>query len=191
MPWVQVSTYSPKFKELILYVARKSEGDERFGAGKLNKILFFIDFDHYHDTGKSISGERYQRIQRGPAPVLLKPVLREMEDDDKTLTIKRVALGGPYKDQARAVALRDAKTSLFTTDELRRIDATIEKYWQLNASEIAARAYELPGVKVAGEGEEIPYQTAMISTKPWTREDTARAQRFAKKQGWAVAEPAP
>ena len=35
-----------KFRELILNISEQSEGDSTFGAVKLNKLLFYIDF-HY------------------------------------------------------------------------------------------------------------------------------------------------
>ena len=40
-----------KFRELILYVARRSEDDKYFGAVKLNKILYFSDFNAYRELG--------------------------------------------------------------------------------------------------------------------------------------------
>ena len=39
------STYNEeKFKELVLYISRRSEHDQAFGAIKLNKLLVFSDF---------------------------------------------------------------------------------------------------------------------------------------------------
>jgi hypothetical protein len=34
-----------KMKELILYLASKSEDDPRFSSTKLNKLLFYCDFE--------------------------------------------------------------------------------------------------------------------------------------------------
>ena len=56
-----------KFRELVLYVARKSEADPRFGATKLNKILFYADFWAYSKLGRSISGQKYRRLDQGLA----------------------------------------------------------------------------------------------------------------------------
>ena len=51
-----------KLQELILYVAKVSEGDPTFGLVKLNKILFFSDFRHFLDTGQSITGQEHQKL---------------------------------------------------------------------------------------------------------------------------------
>lgn len=49
-------TFDPaKFKALMLYAAEKSRGDPRFGAIKLNKILFFSDFLSYGLTGRAVT----------------------------------------------------------------------------------------------------------------------------------------
>ncbi|HZQ34888.1 MAG TPA: hypothetical protein VFD32_03070 [Dehalococcoidia bacterium] len=47
---------SRKLGELILYVAEKSSDDPRFGATKLNNILFFSDFLAFGQLGRSITG---------------------------------------------------------------------------------------------------------------------------------------
>jgi hypothetical protein len=47
-----------KLQELILYVAKMSEGDPAFGAIKLNKLLFYSDFRAFLDARKSITRRR-------------------------------------------------------------------------------------------------------------------------------------
>ena len=70
-----------KLRELILLIARSSERDEHFGATKLNKILFYSDFWAYRKLGRSITGEVYRKLEHGPAPKRLLPVVRRMEKD--------------------------------------------------------------------------------------------------------------
>ena len=57
-----------KLRELILYIAHKSKSDPRFGAVKLNKLLYYADFTAYRLLGKSITGAEYQHLSEGPAP---------------------------------------------------------------------------------------------------------------------------
>ena len=57
-----------KMRELILYVASKSQHDPKFGSTKLNKILFFADFAFYFKHGRSVTGQEYMRLKHGPAP---------------------------------------------------------------------------------------------------------------------------
>ena len=58
-----------KFRELVLYIAEQSEGDPRFGAVKLNKILYYSDFEAFRVLGESITGATYRKLSEGPAPL--------------------------------------------------------------------------------------------------------------------------
>src|ERR1035438_9553158 len=40
-----------KLGELIIYISKKSAGDSRFGATKLNKLLYFSDFLSFGNFG--------------------------------------------------------------------------------------------------------------------------------------------
>ena len=68
-----------KFKELVLYIARKSECDPRFGATKLNKLLFFSDFLAFKRLGSPITGQTYFKLDHGPAPRRMLPLKERMQ----------------------------------------------------------------------------------------------------------------
>src|SRR5260370_615255 len=55
-----------KFAELVLHVARETEADRRCGRVKLNKILFFADFESFRTLGASITGQDYLKFDKGP-----------------------------------------------------------------------------------------------------------------------------
>lgn len=164
-----------KFRELIVYVATKSSNDKRFGAAKLNKLLFFIDFESYTRLGRSITGARYRRIQRGPAPAALLPARRELLRSGE-IEIQTVPMGRD-KDQERVVARRAPRIDLFTPDEQELIDEVVTRFGDLNGAEISAEAYRLPGVAVAAEEEDIPYDTSFIQTGPWSAEEINLARK--------------
>lgn len=63
-----------KRRELILYLASRSEEDPRFSSTKLNKLLFYCDFTAYRQLGQSITGHGYQKLQFGPAPKAMLPI---------------------------------------------------------------------------------------------------------------------
>ena len=66
-----------KFAELLLYVARRLDGDPAGGAVKLNKVLFYAEFAHVRAHGQPISGAEYEKLENGPAPRRLLPVRRD------------------------------------------------------------------------------------------------------------------
>src|SRR5437660_6974881 len=51
-----------RYKELVLYICQKCATDQKFGATKLNKILYFSDFLAYAELGEPITGFEYQRL---------------------------------------------------------------------------------------------------------------------------------
>ena len=65
-----------RFKELVLYVCEKCVADPRFGATKLNKILYFADFLAYAESGEPITGMEYRENLNGPARRRLLPSAR-------------------------------------------------------------------------------------------------------------------
>ena len=65
--------------ELILYIASRCERAQYFGKTKLNKILFYADFLYYKKTGDSITGQEYMRLDQGPAPRRLVPVVEALK----------------------------------------------------------------------------------------------------------------
>ena len=51
---------------------------------KLNKLMFYADFQHYRQTGRSISGLRYRAIQYGPVPEHYDTLYDNIEGIEKT-----------------------------------------------------------------------------------------------------------
>ena len=72
-----------KFRAALLYVARESKDDIRFGLTKLNKILYFSDFKAFAILGCAITGATYRRLDYGPVPSVLLDVLCEMEAEGR------------------------------------------------------------------------------------------------------------
>lgn len=52
-----ISPKDPSYviKQIILYIAKKLETKDSFGETLLNKLLYFIDFNHYERTGELIT----------------------------------------------------------------------------------------------------------------------------------------
>ncbi|MGH2361794.1 MAG: Panacea domain-containing protein [bacterium] len=162
-----------RLKELILHIARQSEGDETFGAVKLNKILFNADFTAYVKLGKSITGQKYFALEYGPAPRRLKPVLADMVRR-REAAIREDDFHG-YR-QRRAFALREADLSLFDSEEIALVDHIIRDWRNLTGTELSQASHRFIGWKVAAEGESIPYSVALVCR----REPTKKEQEVAK-----------
>lgn len=160
-----------RLRELILLIAMRSEGDEPFGAVKLNKLLFYADFLSYVKFGESITGQEYQALVNGPAPRRMVPVLTRMQRDE-VLAIRENDYYG--KNQQRAFALQDPDISQFDYAEMELVDKVIKHFWGKNATEMSIESHHFVGWKLAKQGETIPYSVALVGSREPTPAERKR-----------------
>jgi hypothetical protein len=168
-------TPQDKLKNLILLVTEKCTGyrDRHYASTKLNKLLFFSDFLAYRELGRAITGLDYQRLQNGPAPVCMKPILEEMEQRDKSLGWKRewrFFLSREYEYRI-PVAYKDPDLSLFSNEEVELVDRVVREHLHESAAEISNRAYEEFGLRDFKILQKIPYGLALIGKGELSQED--------------------
>src|SRR4051794_31046134 len=68
-----------KLRELIVYLADKCAPDPRFGAVKLNKLLYFIDAFAFAKFGQPVTGVEYMKQKRGPVPRRMVPAIAALK----------------------------------------------------------------------------------------------------------------
>jgi hypothetical protein len=162
-----------KLRELIVYVARRCRGDEKFGKTKLNKILFWADFNAYQLHGKSITGQEYLKKQYGPVGEATAAALAELVEagdiDIANLT---------YFTQKRQVptAMREANLDDFSGWEIALVEDVIRQVRPMNATEVSDLSHEFIGWRVAAFGDAIPYDTVFLDDSPVTEEEEAWAR---------------
>lgn len=157
-----------KFHELMLYVAQRSEKDDNFGAVKLNKILFYSDFLAYVKLGKSITGENYRRLPKGPAPVRL---VKEREVLVKTKRAARKYVDRHGRTQDRLLALCEPDMSDFSGEEVAVVAQVLDSCSKFNGEDISDLSHNFHGWLEAKDGEVIPYETALVSSRKATEEE--------------------
>ena len=170
-----------KFAELLLYVAERSEEDIRFGATKLNKIMYFSDFLAYGMWGESITGATYRRLPRGPVPSELLSTQEQLIGAGRAILKETQYFN---RIQQRLVAVKETDRSLFNGAELALVDQVIAALKGHNASEVSELSHCEIGWKLASGDEDIPYSTVFLSSDPPTTADQRRALDLAKEYGW-------
>jgi hypothetical protein len=160
-----------KLRELILLISEWSQADPKFGAIKLNKLLFHCDFSAFLTFGEPITGQEYFALPQGPAPRHLKPVTDKMRKKEE-LAYKEVPYYGHL--QKRPIALRSANLSVFSAAQVDLVRQTVQKFWNMSATEISDQSHIFLGWKVAQEKETIPYSTALVGRRPPTTEERER-----------------
>jgi hypothetical protein len=172
-----------KFKGLILYVARKCVRDEGFGKTKLNKVLWWSDFQAFARLGESITGAKYMRLPWGPAPTPLLPVLKSMEDDGLVTISARATRGGHTQERVRA--RREPDLSLFSKAEIKLVDRVIDALWDKRAVGVSNLSHKKSvGWTLAQDREIIPYETVFLSSRKPSAADRKWARETAKIHGW-------
>lgn len=173
--------YDPdKFKELVVYVASKTDGDPKCGDLKLNKLLYFMDVTAFRRTGKPITGAAYKHQPRGPIAVPLLPARKELVQQNRVAVYTRNYEGF---DQTATEARDDPRTALFEPNELSLIDEVIEKFRDFDGTAMERIAHDEPGWKLTEENERIPYRAALIAKSASPRA-IQRGYELASHLGW-------
>ncbi|HTE86075.1 MAG TPA: Panacea domain-containing protein [Dehalococcoidia bacterium] len=169
-----------KLAEMIVYIAQRSGDDDKFGAVKLNKILYYADFIAYRRLGHAISGTEYQHVEEGPAPRRLVPVRNELAQTGAITLYEQEHFG---RVQQRIKAERLPDLSLFTLDEIAILDEVLQELRPLNGKEVSERSHREPGWKLTEDLQTIPYRTAWLSPEPMDEEQIETAIEIARRHG--------
>jgi hypothetical protein len=170
-----------KLRELIIYIASLSQNDRNFGATKLNKLLFYADFLAYQKFGSAITGQEYQALPQGPAPRRLKPVMERMK---RAGDLKQERRKSGRFDQIRPVPIRTADLSKFSGPEVDLISNVVQRFWNLNATEISNESHFFLGWQLGVQGETIPYSVILIGNRKPTEAEKRKGralQKFARE----------
>jgi len=174
-----------KFEELLLYLARRSEGDPLFGAVKLNKLLFYSDFLAYARLGRPITNQRYQRLKNGPAPRRLLPVRNQLISNHAAALQQVRAPGGVYL-QDRLVALRDANLKVFTGEEIGLVNEIIEHCLPHSGTDLSEATHRFIGWMAVEDSEDIPYEMVFVHVRELTVAEDAFARSLKVPVEFAV-----
>lgn len=151
-------------EKLINAIIYFIENTSLLGKTKLFKLLYFLDFEHFKETGRSVTGLEYQAWKMGPVPVALQEEIGNPEKDlSEKIEIEVIEGNKGYKPtNFVAKAIFDA--SHFTKRELRLLENIASRYDLCNAKEMVFwthieqepwhRVWEIENRK----HEKIPYE---------------------------------
>ena len=112
-----------RLREMILYVAQHCATAERFGAIKLNKILWKADFDAFAARGVPVTGRQYHRLHSVQAPERCHVCIPTCSETS-LIRVERINLWtnerGEDIIELRTIAQADPNVErLFNSDDLR------------------------------------------------------------------------
>lgn len=162
-----------KMKNLILYIAQKSQSDAFFGVTKLNKLLFFCDFFAFMKLGNAVTWYRYLVMPHGPVPQKINSLINEMVKDGfcSKQEEKFYGLG-----QKKIKHEKEADMNDFTKDEVMLIDDIILELKDKSAGEVTALSHTYPAWSAFKQGDVIPYEAIFVmNSDDLTEEDLEEA----------------
>src|SRR5688500_17379928 len=104
----QTALGSAKLDALVLYIVNRVENPSELGATKLHKVLWFSDLAMFAKHERSIAGETYIKMPRGPWGEHVESSLDRLKAAGALVERKTPHYN---KIQRRFFALRDADTS--------------------------------------------------------------------------------
>lgn len=164
--------YRDKLKEVLHYIIHKCGHLENVGKTVLFKLLYFSDFDHYELFERSITGERYVKLERGPAPSHFDKIIYELMNENKVQKISTQFRG---KDQQKFICVQEPKPSQLSAEEIQVVDKVINRLASMNATQISAYSHGDMPWKSAKFGEVLDYEMVFY------RSDTYGVREYGNK----------
>ena len=140
-----------RFEELVHYVI-SLDVKNTLGSTKLNKVLFFIDFQHYIETGKSVSGETsYTKRQYGMVPNNMMKTYSQLQDKHLIKITESSSKFIPTTYEA----LQKNEGIIFSDDEKKLIKEVIAVSQNLSAADMSEITHDNIW-SMAADGEKVP-----------------------------------
>jgi uncharacterized phage-associated protein len=160
-------------KRLINAIVFFANATSNCGKIKLFKLLYLLDFEHFRQTGKSVTGFEYQAWKFGPVPVDLMAEWEQLEQDlaaavhieheqviDYVRQTVKVNEGVVFDDEE------------FTARQLRIMSELAEKFkdtWSpamIDVTHTQNGAWDKVWQNGGGNGKPIPYALAIPDDAP-------------------------
>jgi uncharacterized phage-associated protein len=126
-----------KFINCVLFFARKTDPN-KLGILKLNKLLYYIDFEHYKKYGRSILSDIYIKMEQGPVPSfsysLFNMAFHDNKDDETSQELRNSVEVKQHKVKdfdINAIYPKEGKEfneTLFSESELEIMEDVAKKY---------------------------------------------------------------
>lgn len=129
-----------KVANLLLYLISSCNPDYNDKL-KLNKLLFYSDYFHYQQTGKSITGLAYRAIPYGPVPVNYDYLFAYLTNDQKLIE-PAFAESLNSKVIEYFSVKKPFDLTVFDQLELQTIDRIIEKFRNTNSWELVELSHK-------------------------------------------------
>ena len=158
-----ITDHRHKLINAIIYFARNTKF---CGKTKLLKLLYFLDFCHFRQTGKPVTGQKYYAWKMGPVPRKIFEELTNNMKPDMAAALTKI----PGKGLQKIKSKQKFNSDYFSKRELRLLkelsfifkDATAEQ--MVESTHLKNKPWDRT-LKEKGEFKEIDYLLAVDNNK--------------------------
>ena len=130
-------------EKLINAIIYFSENAGLLNKTKLFKLLYFLDFEHFKETGRGVTGLDFQAWEKGPVPVALEEELENPKEDfNKNIEVKISKNKKGFKPSINLSAKSRFDSSHFTKRELRLLSDISERFSMSNSEDLIALTHK-------------------------------------------------
>ena len=156
-----------KFKEVLLYILNKIGSKPNIGETVIYKLLYFIDFDYYEKYEEQLIGATYQKNPYGPTPKEFIKIVSLMEGKD----LRKIKDEYFKYPQTKYLPLREPDLSILSAREINLIDQVINRFADMNATQISEYSHNDVPWLTTDEGKIIEYESVFYRTTPYSVRD--------------------
>ena len=135
---MESNIYRKKLLNAVLYFAKNTK---HVNITKISKLLYFLDFTHFSQTGYPSIGLKYYSFERGPVPrdfwIEVKDGNVPMDFQDKLALIQRRDELDPSRKETEFRAKAAPDLSIFTTRETKIMEELAFVYRDARARDIS------------------------------------------------------
>lgn len=154
-----------KFKEVLLYILNKVGSKPNIGESVIYKLLYFIDFNYYEKYEEQLIGATYIKNNYGPTPKEFIKIVDDMIKKGEIIKIDNKYYKFP---QRKYLPRRTPDLSMLTALEIKEIDDVLERFSDMNATEISKYSHEDVPWKTTENGKIIDYESVFYRTMPYS-----------------------
>lgn len=171
-----ISRHREKLLNALVFFA---ENTRKFGKTKAIKLLFLLDFEHFRQTGRTVTGLRYQAWEKGPVPVTVYEEVDFPHPDFQAhigVTPKKIENGWIF---CEITAKLPFDGSFFSPRELRIMRSLTQRFHGHNSQQmidVSHEAFDGAWKKIfnpESTGTEIPFDLA-LAKEPADIQDAIR-----------------
>jgi transcriptional regulator with XRE-family HTH domain len=149
-----------KLRDVLLYLTNKVGAKANVGETVIYKLLYFIDFDFYEKTGRSITGLTYVKNLHGPTPKTstFSGITHKMIENGELEIATTEYFSHEQKKYLPRKRLEEIDLTSLTARELEHINWEIDRLSDKTATELSRFSHDDTPWLVAKTNEPLDYQ---------------------------------